>query len=233
MKQSMWMHALAFILLSWMTQSKADVHNLNQLREDVHQYMTQAVEEMGTDSDVEISVGRLDSRLRLNACSAPVDIELSTGRLSDARVTVTAKCPTQPWQVRMPVAIKRFANTIVSQNIIKRGDIISLNDITMMRVDVSRLNRYFDEPKEVIGMQAKTTIRQGKLIKPNMVKQPQLVKRGERVKINMTTPGINIQTIGIAMNNGVKNQTITIKNLKSNRLIEATVTGPNTVSVNL
>jgi flagella basal body P-ring formation protein FlgA len=58
-----------------------------------------------------------------------------------------------------------------------------------------------------------------------------LVKRGERVNIQSGKAGVLISATGTAMADGAKGQKINVKNLSSQRVIQATVVDSGQVSV--
>jgi len=53
--------------------------------------------------------------------------------------------------------------------------------------------------------------------------EPKLIKRGEKVIIKVNSPNLEISVAGIALMDGVKNQNIRIKNIKSKQIVQATV----------
>lgn len=224
--------SLLIFLILCMSQAKADFQSVLDIKDQVHGFIAQQLYE-SDDSDSQIEVTELDERLKLQACDNPLALEVSHGTIHDARLIVTASCPTLSWQLRVPVEIKRYVYALVANSTIKRGEPISDAQVTPMRLEVGPLGRFFQTPDELQGYVAKTTIRQGKVLKPYMFKLPQIIKRGDIVTIQMQLPGLDIQTKGTAMQHGVKNQTIQVRNVNSDKLIEATVVGPNTVKVNL
>lgn len=222
---------LCFML--FVNQARADNQDLTGLTEQVHEYISESLMMATGDTQAEVVVTNLDARLQLKSCPQKPTLSLTHGKILDARLIVTAECPSAQWQLRIPVEIKRYAYALVAQDTIKRGEPIQNDHVTLMKINVSKLNRFYENSKELEGYVAKSTIRAGKVLKPYMFKLPKIVKRGSQVQIMMNMPGLQIQSSGIAMGHGVKNQTIQVKNLSSNKLIEATVVGPNSVRVEL
>ena len=58
-----------------------------------------------------------------------------------------------------------------------------------------------------------------------------IVAKGDPVYIEATNGALTIKTTGIAMQEGRLNENIQVKNSKSKKIIEATVTGPGQVRV--
>ncbi len=224
---------LGFILILCASHAKADIQDLNQIRDDVKSFVEDSLLDLDTEQDIEIHVGTLDSRLRLKACSTPLDFDLPLGLANRSRMTVTARCPALSWQVRIPVSVKRYAQVVFAATTIQRGELVAATDLTLARADISKLSKFYSDINALSGYAAKTTIRQGRMLNPNMVKLPKIIKRGELVRIQMNMPGLNIEASGIAMSDGVKNQTIQVKNSHSKKLIEATVIGQSLVKIHL
>ena len=71
----------------------------------------------------------------------------------------------------------------------------------------------------------------GKIISPRAVNRRQLVNRGDKVIIKAVVEGIEVRMNGEAMGNGANGERISVKNLSSNRIINAVVTAQGIVSV--
>jgi len=72
-------------------------------------------------------------------------------------------------------------------------------------------------------MGAKRRIRANQILSPDLIDQPNAVKRGERVKIIATHDGISAAMSGEALEKGSLGDVIKVKNLSSGNTIEAKV----------
>ena len=68
------------------------------------------------------------------------------------------------------------------------------------------------------------------MLSPGLLTRPTLVKRGQRVKILASHDGIQASTLGEALENGQRDAVIRIRNLSSEKTIEAKVLEAGVVS---
>ena len=81
------------------------------------------------------------------------------------------------------------------------------------------------------GKIGKYFLRSGLAIAPRHLKQPTLVKRGERVAIQVKLGKIHVKTFGKAMKSGGFGDMIPIQNGTSKRVVEGKISGPNEATV--
>lgn len=76
-------------------------------------------------------------------------------------------------------------------------------------------------------------LRAGTVLKKGDIQAVPEVIKGSRVKITVTSGSIRISTVGLAQEDGWLGDRIRVRNIDSNRLITATVTGPGELEVRL
>ncbi len=209
----------------------ASNQSLNEITNLVEEYVREMVLDTTNDDDFEIKAVKIDSRVRLKPCEGRMIPELTHGTINRSRVTVTVSCDSESWHLRVPVEVKRYKEVVFAKTTIQRGDVVHEQDVDLMRVDASRLSQFFDDAADVLGKQAKRSINQGRIIKPNMVQEPMLIKRGAQVKMVITLPGLEITSQGVAKTNGHKGEFIEVTNLSSQKEVQALVIGENVVQV--
>lgn len=192
-------------------------------------------EQYGENSDIQVSAGHVDQRLRLNACQTTPRTDVDFGQIGQKNMMVKISCEAPlHWAIRIPIHVEHFNHIIVTQKRIAKDAIITEDDLTMLRKDITQLPPgYYDNMNEIVGQVAKNEIQYGVVIKSNMVKQKILVKRGSLIKILVKGPGITVESNGVAQNDGAKNELIKVKNAKSNKIIEGTVEEYGIVAVYL
>ena len=79
------------------------------------------------------------------------------------------------------------------------------------------------------GMQTRRMLRAGQSIRPDDVRRPVVVTKGQTVTMIFSAPGVELAATGRAMSEGGVGDTVTIQNPASYRMISATVTAPGTV----
>lgn len=124
-------------------------------------------------------------------------------------------------EIRVPVALRP----------IRSGELIRDADIQMRWMEATQAGSSPAKKEALIGSQAKSFLSAETVIQTSQVAPPQLVRRGDRIKINLTTSGILLSTIGIAQENGSFGQNIRVMNADSRRELFATVVGAQEVEV--
>lgn len=226
----------AVVLLSIVpvTASAQDFQAQEPLRELISAYLDERVQDHG-NRDIEIKVGRLDSRLRLTACSTPPTAFLPSGTRLSGKLTVGIRCQgTKPWTLYIPAEIKIYTDVVVAASHLSRGTAISMKDVINVRQEVSYLNAgYFTDPNELVGKVLKHDIREGTAISPRKVKAPLLVKQGEEVTIIASLGNLEVRSKGKALKNAARGETLQVRNTRSKRVIEAIAIRPGTVSIKM
>ncbi|MGP3372687.1 flagellar basal body P-ring formation chaperone FlgA, partial [Escherichia coli] len=100
-------------------------------------------------------------------------------------------------------------------------------------VDISSLRGHiFTEKNPPYGLVASRNLRINTFITDALTTPPTLVKKGDSVLITARSGTIIVKMNGIALENGVKNQQIRVKNASSGRIIYAKVVTDSEVLVN-
>ncbi len=185
-------------------------------------------------SRITVTMGQLDSRLRLQHCRAPLTTELAPGRRFAGKTTVHVKCTGEtPWAVFINANIQLYKQVMVTATPLDRGHILKASDFRPMEMELSRLNHgFYTEAGALIGQQLKRRLNQHKVIKANYIKPPTLVKRGEIVSIVAENASYSVKMNGTALMNGAQGDRIRVRNLSSKRIIEATVRASGVVDIN-
>ena len=184
-------------------------------------------------SRAEVSVGDLDSRLRLTACDQPLDTYDSPNGLNGGRGVVGVRCNgSKPWKIYVPVRIALMESVVVSRRAIVRGQELSADDLVLSEIDVSAVHKaYFTRIEDVVGMRSKRSVTSGKLLHAGVLQQAKWIKRGSQVEIVAVGDGLDVRMRGKAMADGSRGDRIRVKNLNSGRIITGTVAGAGIVHV--
>jgi len=84
---------------------------------------------------------------------------------------------------------------------------------------------------DVLDHQAKRMIPSGTALTGPCLESLPLVKRGQIVNVVYSAGGLDIKTVGTAMQTGYRNDTVQVRNERSKELFRARITGPGQVSV--
>ena len=122
---------------------------------------------------------------------------------------------------------------VVPARDIMRGEVIGESDLTYAEVSTTATPATTVTKFEALtGMQTRRMLRAGQSIRPDDVRRPVVVTKGQTVTMIFSAPGVELAATGRAMSEGGVGDTVTIQNPASYRMIAATVTGPGTVRAN-
>ncbi|MFG0380567.1 flagellar basal body P-ring formation chaperone FlgA [Pseudomonas sp. zbq_18] len=183
----------------------------------------------------EIHVKPIDPRLRLADCDSDLTQRLESPEQPVGRVTVKVSCEgSSPWSVYIPAQVRVFRPVAVLKNPLKRNSIIGPDDVAMIEQDVGLLNRgYIVDPAQAIGKKLTRPVQADQVLTPSQLQLAESVRRGDQVVILASSAGISVRMQGEALSDGALGQQISVRNLSSQRVVRARVTGPGQVEVRL
>lgn len=162
------------------------------------------------------------------ACPSETRVE-SLDQRGIARMRFVVICPSlQGWRYEFLAKGKVSANVAVAATDLISGKILSPIDMLRERHDITLIPDAFSDFGELEGMAARRTIRAGEVIRQNMLAAPQLVRRGEQVRIVAKREQIEVSMAGEALDNGTRGAIIRVKN-SSGTQIRARVIDAGTV----
>lgn len=185
--------------------------------------------------EAEITIGRMDRRLRLTECSTAPTAFLSPGTKLQGKVSVGLRCMGEkPWTVYIPTQIKNFAQVVTAAHSLPRGTQISESDVISVRQDISQLRGdYFTQNNNVVGKILKRSMSAGQAFTARNVKPPLLVHRGDEVTILAIVGGLKVRVKGKALQDAALGQRVSVRNIQSKRIVQGTAVMPGTVSVHM
>ena len=180
----------------------------------------------------EYEIGNIDPRLQRNSCEDGLTFDLKRPPLEGERNTLSIQCSAPAWQLFLNVTVKVFGQKIVAKEPLPKNSVIQMRHLkfTEQQVNKQRYAAYTD-PKQVIGMTLRRSIRAGADFKPSYLRPADLVQRGDEVIIIAKSSSISIQMKGEALDSGAYGEQIKVKNKSSERIIVAQVIDSGTVSI--
>jgi flagella basal body P-ring formation protein FlgA len=122
----------------------------------------------------------------------------------------------------------------VLRRAINPGEIIRKDDIEIVYRREDLVGRdIIADPSRLIGRTPQYRLRIGEPVRENDVRQPTLVKRNSQVLIKLEWGAMTLTAQGKALDEGSRGDMIRVENLQSNKTIEATISGPDLVTVTL
>ena len=223
--------------ISMATMLFAGSHAMAEDEFESHAKIREAVEDFIynelSGEDVEVNVRALDSRLRLRRCDDPLETFWSPGSRQRGATSVGVACEGEkPWKIYVRVNIRLMKEVAVAAHPLMRGDVLSRNDIVMVRKDVSRISGgYFDDPVSLIGFELRQSVSANSLLRSRMLQRPRLIRRGEKVTVLAVVGGLEVRVAGEALTDGGKGQMIRVRNLSSKRIVQGEVVSKGMVRV--
>jgi flagellar basal body P-ring formation protein FlgA len=195
-----------------------------------------SAEGMRRDSEIELATRHLEVAVALDA---PPTIEVrnvlfdrQTGRFS-AVLLVGGNDPSAQ-RVALSGRAHETTPVPVLRRMIGSGEIIRKDDVEMVRVREDRAARdVVTDPQRLIGTTPRGHLRAGEPVREGETRPPLVVTRNSTVTIVLQTGHMTLTAQGRASEDGAKGDSIRVVNQQSKKTIEAVVTGPDVVTVQL
>ena len=201
------------------------------LEEQVANYLQRA----SIGGRYEIQVNRLDSRLRMPACDQPLVASLESPAQPVGRVTVRVGCQgSSTWSLFVPAQVRLFRQVVVAQRPLARGAILEAQDIDWRERDVGTLTQgYLTEPEQALGSKLTRPVSIDQVLTPNHLERAPVVRKGDHVVISAGGASLSVRMPGEALQEGAIGEQVRVRNLSSQRIIKARISGPGQVVVDL
>lgn len=147
------------------------------------------------------------------------------------RVSYTLHCTApQRWQSRAVAQVRLYLPLVVASRTLQRDEVISADMLSLAPTELSTL-RHDPElrPDDLIGMTVKRRINAGEPLHRALLQLVYLVEKGSRVKLLVQGQGFEVSTEATALANGQLGERIKVENLTSGKIVDAVVSGKNTV----
>lgn len=233
------MKNLFIIIILFSAQSIAANSTLNAyenhgfIKSQVKKHVLSQASTLG--ENVLVKVNNIDHRLKLRKCPAGFIIESIRPILKPGRNTLSVSCVADtPWRIFITSQITVYKKVYVANKTLTKGSVISNADLTLKKIDISNIHRhYFTKKNSIINQAVKRTIPVGSLFSNNNLTNQLLIKKGDRITITASNNGFQIQMEGIALASGSSGQRISVKNIRTKRVIQGIVDGKSSVKVQI
>lgn len=187
----------------------------------------------GLGDELEVTIGRLDPRLRLHPCDGALEAFSPHENRGVGNLTVGVRCTgTQPWTVYVSARVDTQVEVLVAARPLRRGERLSADSVTTERRQLASLHRpYETEAEHLIGKELRRSLRRGDLIASNALAAPQLVQRGRRVTLRAGGDRVQVTGRGKALESGVLGDIVRVEAGSSGRVVEGRVAGESLVEV--
>ena len=175
-----------------------------------------------THQDHDISVNRLDSRLKLGKCSVPLEAYSHANHLEAGTLSIGVRCHGKPsWSLFNSAKLTFYQQVLTLKQSLKRNTIIRAEHIIIEKQATNQLRRgYFTDYQQVANKLTTRHLHVGTVLNPTHLTTQKLIKKGEQVTILASSPAFSIKMPGRALMDGSLGEQIRIKNSKTKKIIE-------------
>ena len=153
-------------------------------------------------------------------------------RAGKYRVMVTGRSKDGPMRAEIEVVLEAHPVAIVAKESFRRGHRFQSHELTTRPIPEEEWDdRFVTSPDELIGMEAKATVRENVPITRDTFGKPILIHRNDRVEVRVIGGGINITTNGKAMEEGSESDLIEVETMEPRKRLIARVAGPGLVEI--
>lgn len=205
---------------------------------DAEDAIAQALSERGAGAKLSAIITSNHTEDYLFSYDQPIAVEIrslnfdaNTSRFTANLVSVSNN------KVLAAKAISGRFNEMVEVPVLRRnmraGETIAQSDIEFK--DYAQARARVDTITDVaslIGKSPERVITAGRPIRAQEIAQPTVVKKNDTVKMVYNQGGMSITTSGQAMSDGSKGHVISVKNIASKKIVQATVQDESTVLIN-
>lgn len=181
-----------------------------------------------------------DNEVRTLTVGATTTGELAVAHIAfepqTKRFDITFELPGSAAARRPPLhftgGLTETFEAVVPTHEIATGQVIQASDLAVeRRPKAAFTSTTLTTAEQAQGLSAKHALRPGQLIRQADVAKPELVGRNDTVTIVFQVPGILLTVVGKASEPGALGDVISVVNVQSKHTIQATVIGPDRVSV--
>jgi flagellar basal body P-ring formation protein FlgA len=206
----------------------ATQEQIDHIRQTAESYAIESIQSPD-GAQIEASAAPLDNRIQVSDCPTGLSAFSASKNGSASHITVLVKCEAENWRIYVPVKLETSIPAVVAITPLNRGQVIAANQVKIKMVNVLRFRQQgFISTSQLIGAKVKRMIKLGDIVDANDIC---FVCRNESVTIKAVKNGMTITTQGTALSDGILNEQIKVQNTKSNRIIDAQVSGIGEVTV--
>jgi flagella basal body P-ring formation protein FlgA len=182
---------------------------------------------------VEAVATPLDSRLQLAKCDVPLEATLPYDQGRKTRVTAEVRCTgTHAWKIFVPVNLQVWQRVLVATGPLQRGKMLAAGDMILAERTITDQARGFVlKPSQAVGYRLKRDLSEGDVITPGVIVAPPLIERGQNVMLEARSGPLNVRMAGVALEDGLAGDIISVENRESGRKVEGVVRSGKTVEV--
>jgi flagella basal body P-ring formation protein FlgA len=148
-----------------------------------------------------------------------------------ARQRLELECPANAWRRSLISQPRLFVQAVYATGNIERGATLHGGVLERRELELGKgVRSFYSDLQQLQGLEARRRIRANQLLGASLVKNARLILRGEQLKIIASQHGIAASTVGEALQDGAQGELIRVRNLGSEKVIDAMVMEAGVVS---
>ena len=181
--------------------------------------------------DASIEAPAVDERLRLPACTRPLDARLER-EVRNGQGTVAVACTgTEPWKLFVPVRVVEQVSVVVARHGLTAGAVLSADDVEVRtQASTSLPLDYLSDPAQAIGLTVRRAVPAGTLLAGAALEAPEVIERGALVTLVSGSGPVHVKSEGVALEGARLKGRIRVKT-PSGRIVEGVVEASGEVRV--
>jgi flagella basal body P-ring formation protein FlgA len=201
------------------------------LVQQVEGFLLEQIEESYPEAmEVNLTVRPPDTRLKLDECVEP-KLSLHGADQIRSRVLVRAEC-TDTFVLHLAANIEVKQPVVVTTTAVSRQSVLRADQLETETVNILAMSRqYLQATEEATGKVLTRSVRAGTQLTVGMLKNPDLVSRGDSVVIIASRGELVVRMPGVAMATGGMGEQINVRNESSDRVVKGWIKGPGEVHV--
>ncbi|WP_142848943.1 flagellar basal body P-ring formation chaperone FlgA [Telmatospirillum sp. J64-1] len=229
-------HGLPWQPSSAYERTVVDRASVEITRERIEEEVLAALTPYGIGINAQLEINQRDLQLYVPA-EAPNSLAVRDLNFDprSRRFVATIEAPADSpdaQRLRLAGRVHDMTEVPVLTRTIDRGQVVRETDIAWIPLRGDALRQgLITEAADMIGMEARQTLRPHQPLRRNELQRPVLVGKGSMVTMTLQAGGMTLTAQGRAIDNGGAGDTIRVTNVSSNITVEARIEGPGLVSV--
>lgn len=182
-----------------------------------------------------VTAARLDSRLRLDDCAAPLEAFSQGTAMTSARMTIGVRCPVaNSWTIYVPVTVEVEVSVLVLRRPLARRSRVEFADVEpQVRRLPGSASVFVNDVASLQGHRLKRALPVGTALTVEMLVPDVLVRRGQHVTLIAANGPVQIRAQGQALTEGAASDRVRVQNVSSLKVVEGVVESDGVVRVGL
>ncbi len=216
-----------------------EYQSISALRQHVENHVSRIfIERYGKkmfNNNITISVNHIDPRLKLSHCTDNLHLALIQQKYSNNNMTVKTRCLVgKQWTIYIPVTADIYEDVIVAARSLAKGATLTDSDLGMKRLNISEMGMgYIKSADRLTNKELKRPLKTGDPIRLTNLTEANVIKQGDSVLLEAKLTSLTVTAPGVALSAGYVGQQIKVRNTKSDRVVDALVSGPGKVTVTM